>query len=193
LELPFEETWSDTCRLLERPLVKGKRLDEIDGLLRPMERELHGKVVLEGGRFYVKSTAGELEVHLVAEGLRKLATIAQLMANGSLSNKSSLFWDEPEANLNSKIIKQVARTILQLCQAGVQIFLATHSLFLMRELEILLKDQDFSHPVDRFIGLYSQKSGVRVEQGETFSDMGEIVALHEELSQSDRFMESERS
>ena len=193
MELPFEETWSDTCRLLERPLAKGRRLDEISDLLQPMERDLDGSVVLEGGRFYIKSEAGKLEVHLVAEGLRKLAMIAQLMANGSLIGRSSLFWDEPEANLNPKIIKQVARTILQLCRIGVQVFVATHSLFLMRELEILLKHEEFAGTATRFIGLHPRKSGVRVEQGETPYDMGEIAALHEELSQSDRFMASERS
>ena len=193
MELPFEETWSDTCRLLERPLAKGKRLSAVGYLLHPMEDILEGKVVLEGGRFYIKSEVGKLEVHLVAEGLRKLGMIAQLIANGSLIGESSLFWDEPEANLNSKIIKQVARTILQLCRTGVQVFVATHSLFLMRELEILLKEKEFAETATRFIGLHPKKSGVRVEQGETFYDMGEIVALREELSQSDRFMVSERS
>ncbi len=193
MELPFEETWSDTCRLLERPLAKGRRLDEVNELLRPMERELDGKVILEGGRFYIKSEAGKLEVHLVAEGLRKLAMIAQLMSNGSLIGKSSLFWDEPEANLNPKLIKQVARTILQLCRSGVQVFVATHSLFLMRELEILLKHKEFEGTTTRFIGLHPGRGGVRVEQGESTYDMGEIAALQEELSQSDRFMASERS
>ena len=69
--------------------------------------------------------------------------------------------------------------------------MATHSLFLMRELEILLK-KEFAGIPTRFIGLHSGKSGVKVEQGETAYDMGKIVALHEQLSQSDRFMASER-
>ncbi len=43
-----------------------------------------------------------MEMHLVAEGLRKLAMIARLIANGSLVDKVSLFWDEPEANPESE-------------------------------------------------------------------------------------------
>ena len=206
LDLPFEETWSDTCRLLEKPLAKGKRLDEIAELLRPMEGILEGKVILEGGRFYIKSEVGKLEVHLVAEGLRKIGMIAQSIANGSLVGQSSLFWDEPEANLNPKIIKQVAQTILRLCLLDVQVFIATHSLFLMRELEVLLKNKEFAGVATRFIGLHSKRSHsdhqgplrvsrgvVKINQGETFYDMGEITSLQEELSQSDRFMDSERS
>src|SRR5207249_4414241 len=75
-ELPFEETWRDTCLLLGAPLAKGPRLTEIQRLLDPLEDQLGGKVVLDDGRFYVKTPTGNLEAHLVAEGLRKLAMIA---------------------------------------------------------------------------------------------------------------------
>ena len=63
--------------------------------------------------------------------------MARLIATGSLLDKGYLFWDEPESNLNPKIIKRVAKTILQVAQSGIQVFIATHSLFLMRELHIL--------------------------------------------------------
>ena len=83
----------------------------------------------------------------MAEGLRKLAMIARLIATGSLIGTGSLFWDEPEANLNPKVIKNVARTILQLCQSGIQVFVASHSLFLMRELDILLRPANSTRSV----------------------------------------------
>ena len=125
------------------PLARGPRLAEITRLLDPLEDQLGGKVVLDQDRFYLKTQIGNMEAHLVAEGLRKLAMIARLIATGSLIGTGSLFWDEPEANLNPKVIKQVARTILQLCQSGIQVFVASHSLFLMRELDILLKTDEF--------------------------------------------------
>jgi len=187
-ELPFEETWRDTCVLLGAPLAKGRRLGEINELLRPLEEVLGGKVVLEDGRFYVRSDAGKLEAHLVAEGFRKLAMIAQLIATGSLIGTGRLFWDEPEANLNPKIITRVARTILQLCKSGIQVFAASHSLFLLRELDILLKTDEFSDVPARFFGLHPSKDGVTVEQGDTVDDIGPIDALQEELSQSDRYL-----
>jgi energy-coupling factor transporter ATP-binding protein EcfA2 len=186
--LEFEETWRDTCLLLGAPLAKGRRSAEIDELLRPLEKELGGKVVLENGRFYVKSEAGKLEAHLVAEGIRKLAMIAQLIVTGSLTGKGSLFWDEPEANLNPKIIKRVAMTMIQLSRLGIQVFVATHSLFLMRELDILLKSDEFSGLNARFFGLHAQGDEVRVQQGETVDDIGTIDALQEELGQTDRYL-----
>lgn len=171
---------------------RGKRLSGIEELLRPLELVLGGKTVLENGRFHVKYDAGKLEAHLVAEGLRKLAMIAQLIVTGSLTGKGSLFWDEPEANLNPKIIKLVARTILQLCQSGIQVFVATHSLFLLRELDILLRAPEFRKLERWFFGLHPNDDGVQVHQGESIDDIGSIDALDEELNQSDRYLAEER-
>jgi len=148
-------------------------------------------VILEDGRFYLKMDISKLEAHLVAEGLRKLAMIARLIATGSLIGTGSLFWDEPDANLNPKVIKRVARTILQLCRSGIQVFVATHSLFLMRELDILLKTEGFTDVKARFFGLHPGDDGVTVQQGDTVDDIGTIDALQEELSQSDRYLATE--
>jgi energy-coupling factor transporter ATP-binding protein EcfA2 len=190
-ELPFEETWRDTCVLLGAGLAKGPRLNDIRNLLEPLEERLEGKVILDDGRFYLRTNSGNIEAHLVAEGLRKLAMIARLIATGSLTGTGSLFWDEPEANLNPKVIKEVARTILQLCISGIRVFVASHSLFLIRELDILLKADDFKAVKARFFGLHPSADGVMLEQGDTVDDIGTIDALQEELSQSDRYMEAE--
>ncbi len=190
-EIPFEETWRDTCILLGAGLAKGPRLSKIRELLDPLEEQLEGKVILDEGRFYLKTSTGTFEAHLVAEGLRKLALIARLIATGSLVGTGSLFWDEPEANLNPKIMKRVARTILQLCLSGIQVFVASHSLFLIRELDILLKSDEFKAVKARFFGLHPGANGVIVEQGDTVDEIGRIDALDEELNQSDRYMEVE--
>jgi ABC-type lipoprotein export system ATPase subunit len=190
--LPFEETWKDTCSRLGAPLAKGPRESRIRQLLEPLERAMDGYVDVDSaGRFYLVSGAGNLEVHLVAEGLRKLAMIARLIATGQLIDKGCLFWDEPDANLNPRIIKLVAQTILHLCGNGIQVFVATHSLFLMRELDILLRTPDFHGTSARFFGLESGDDGVEVHQGKTIDDVGDIASLDEELMQSDRFLDSE--
>ncbi len=190
--LQFEETYRDTCLLLGVPLAKGPRVTHIKELLAPIENAMDGKVESDStGRFYLRSQSGNMEMHLVAEGLRKLAMLARLIATGQLVEKGFLFWDEPEANLNPKIIKTVARTILHLCQNGIQVFVATHSLFLMRELDILLQMPEFAKTGRRFFGLHETDSAVDVQQGDSVDDIGEIAALQEELSQSDRHLEAE--
>jgi energy-coupling factor transporter ATP-binding protein EcfA2 len=187
--LPFEETWRDTCLLLGAPLARGTREATIKEMLEPLEVALGGSVYESGGHFYVKRGKANTEVHLVAEGLRKLAMLARLIATGSLVDKGSLFWDEPEASLNPKLIKDIARVIVHLSQSGIQVFVATHSLFLLRELHILQQGQSLD---TRCFGLRLERDEkVHVEAGSSMDDIGSIASLDEELQQSQRYLDSE--
>jgi energy-coupling factor transporter ATP-binding protein EcfA2 len=192
--LEFEETWRDTCVLLGAPAVRGPKEKRAKELLEPLEEAMGGKVELnKHGRFYLNIPGqGRMEMPLVAEGHRKLAMIARLIATGSLLDKGYLFWDEPETNLNPKLIKDAARTILHLSRNGIQVFIATHSLFLMRELDILQQSDSFQGTAARYIGLLAEDDGVIVQQGRSIDDIGAITALDEELSQSDRYLGVER-
>ncbi len=188
--LEFEETWRDTCVLLGQPAVRRASEKKAAILLAPLESAMGGKVVLDSnGRFYLKGPGvGNMEMHLVAEGWRKFCMLAQLIANGALLDKGYLFWDEPEANLNPVIVQLVARSIIDLAEAGIQVFIGTHSLFLLRELEILLQTRVPGLDVT-FIGLHSSPSGTEAMQGPELSDIGDIAALEASLQQSDRYLE----
>ena len=75
-----------------------------------------------------------MEAPLMAEGLRKIGVIAYLLTTGKLTEKGIIFWDEPEANLNPRLIKSVAALLVKLAECGIQVILGTHSLFLLKEL-----------------------------------------------------------
>lgn len=122
---------------------------------------------------------------LVAEGLRKLAMLARLISTGVLLEKGYLFWDEPETNLNPKLIKVLAASIMQLCQQGIQVFIATHSYFLLKELDLLSKQHSVAQ---RFLSLVSSGNGgaVTLQQAKHLLDLETVVALDEELAQYDR-------
>ncbi|HEY8386275.1 MAG TPA: AAA family ATPase [Porticoccaceae bacterium] len=192
-QLEFEETWRDTVSLLGAPSVKGPREQSAARLLEPLEAALGGKVVMDSqtARFYLKVPGeGQMEMPLVAEGLRKFAMLARLISTGSLLDKGYLFWDEPETNLNPKLIKLIAASIVNLAAQGIQVFVATHSLFLLREFEIQLdacaKD---NKPVNaRFFGLHAAPDGVGLEQADDLAGIGAITALEESLLQSDRYL-----
>lgn len=187
--LEFEETWRDTCALLGWPLKRGAKEKRVNDLLGPLEEVMGGNVELDkNGRFYLRTTDGRLEMPLVAEGIRKLAMLARLIATGALLDNGYLFWDEPEANLNPRIIKQVARSIVDLGAEGIQVFIATHSLFLLRELDLLLAKGGKKYHA-RFFGLQRTDDGVRIEQGPSVDDIGAIAVLDEELEQSTAYLE----
>ena len=191
--LEFEETWKDTCVLLGAPALRGPREKRVKELLSPLENAMGGEIELDkNGRFYLRIRGqGRMEIPLVAEGWRKLAMLARLIATGSLLDKGYLFWDEPDANLNPKLIKEVTLTILHLCHSGVQVFIATHSLFLLRELHIQLQNPEVQGTGGRFFGLQLGDNGIDVQQGDSIDDIGAIASLDEELIQSDRYLETE--
>ena len=188
--LEFEETWRDTCLLLGKPLQRGPKEQRIRELMGPLEAAMDGTIELDkNGRFYLRNASGRMEMPLVAEGMRKLAMLARLIATGALLDKGCLFWDEPEANLNPRLIRQIARSIVTLSKSGIQIFMATHSLFLLREIEMLLANEEFADVQSRFFSLEKCSDGVVVSQADSIEEIGEIASLDEELAQSDRYLE----
>ncbi len=181
---PFEETWVDTCRLLRFPVLKGPKAKTAKKLLEPLEEAMGDRVIMDNnsGRFYL----GKMEAPLVAEGMRKFMMIAHLVATGSLLDKGYLFWDEPESNLNPKLIKVAAKIIFELSQQNIQVFIATHSLFLLRELEILQNNESQAH----YFSLIKDDAGlIQIQQGKCLDDLDTIVALDENLAQSERYLQ----
>jgi len=185
--LEFDETWFDTSMLLGLPPLR-QLSPSLGAELGLLERLMDGRVELDpSGRFQLVSMTGDKrEIALVAEGIRKLGVIARLIATGAIEKGATLFWDEPETNLNPKLIKEVARVIVALSRFGVQVCVATHSLFLLRELEMLLSKSPALEL--RCFGLSPSATGVSISQGDSFEAMGSIAILEEELAQSDRFL-----
>ena len=167
-EVSFDETYADLCRALGL-----QRLRERPALLERTESLLGGTVRLEGERFYVKLGVEEFEAHLVGEGLRKIATVAQLIANGSLTRDSVLFWDEPEAGLNPQMIADIAEFIRGLAAWGVQIFIATHDYLLSRRLSLAAGSRLPPVVPARFFSLHRERPDdpVVVQPGETLEEL----------------------
>lgn len=187
--LEFEETWRDTCSLLGAPSIRGPREKLVAKLMLPLEEAMDGKVIVEAntGRFYLQHSGQKLEMPLVAEGLRKLAMLARLISTGVLLEQGYLFWDEPESNLNPKLIKILAKVILSLAEQGIQIFIASHSLFLLREIEVLART-DYASVARRYFGLSQGEEGTVLEQADELEHIQTLVLLDEELEQSDRYL-----
>jgi len=193
--IEIDETYADLCRALEAPLLRGPRLKETDSLLAPIEDLLGGTIRNENGRFYlVQKGSGKFEISLVAEGFRKLGAVAYLLANGSLSNQSVLFWDEPETNLNPAYIGKVAEMLVKISESGTQVFVATHSLFLLRELSMLTEKAP-----SRFFSLSDKSADLAAEwerrstivsQGDSADEIDPIAALEAEIEQNERYLQS---
>ncbi len=190
-EFQFDETYRDLALNLSANKLKNPP-QFIKHDLKQLHSDVGGGLKLEGGKFYLVTTGSKpREITLVAEGVRKIATLLHLLENGSLDVGDTLFWDEPESNLNPKLVKDVALALIFLCKNGIQVVIGTHSLFLLREIEILTNKKQFKDIPQRYFALGKQDDSVIVQQGNAVDDINPFVMLDEELAQSDRFMTSD--
>ena len=185
-ESSFDETYYDLAVALNALPLRGPTQTDIKSLLLPLEKAV-GKsrnVTQENGRFYVRLPEGKLEAHLVSEGLRKLAGLLYLINNGSLTKNGILFWDEPEANLNPKLIMIVVDVLKILAASGVQIFIATHDFLLSQELSLLSEYKSETNV--KFFSLIKGKNGIEVESAESLVDIEHDPILDEFAAHYDR-------
>lgn len=77
---------------------------------------------------------------MTAEGFRKIGVLQRLLGNGSLNPGTAgpLLWDEPESNLNPKLMKDLVLALLELARNGQQIILATHDYVLLKWFDVLI-------------------------------------------------------
>ena len=138
----FDEVYRDLLDRAYLPLLRGAPDAERRPLLNRLRRELGGSILVEDEEFYWKGAHGKLEFTLLAEGLRKLGLLWLLIQNGVLLEGSVLFWDEPEANLNPKLLEPLVAVILELQRSGVQVFIATHDYVLLKQFDLQQKNGD---------------------------------------------------
>jgi predicted ATPase len=162
-EIEFDETYYDGCLALGTPRYRGPRRELVENLAIQLRAALGGRAKLTGDRFYVKfdGDRAPMEAHLVAEGLRKIATLERLVINGSLVQRGYLFWDEPEANLNPRLTAIVADILRELAMNGVQVFLTTHDYLLTKHLDLLAARKQ--KPPTRFFLFRRPTKGAPVE------------------------------
>lgn len=184
-KIPIDQTYPDLLRLLAVSPLNLPMPQTLDVQVKLM-RLIGGSVEEESGRYFLSgSEQPRVEMNMVAEGVRKFATLYKLLANGTLTPETTLFWDEPEANLNPGLLREMAVVLTELAKAGFQIILATHSLFLLKELHILARQE---HKPVRYFGLSAEPGGATtVATADNLELLPDIVALDAELDQSDRF------
>jgi energy-coupling factor transporter ATP-binding protein EcfA2 len=190
-EIKLDATYRDLAMALNSPkLTQPPRM--LVEALAALKTELGGSLHLEKGRLiFIDHDGNRTEGPLMAEGFAKLATLLLLFERGIISEKGeTLFWDEPETGLNATYIRLAAAVMVDMAKEGLQVILATHNLFLMREIEVLGRQEKYKTVPQHYIALSNAPDGIHVSQGESLIDIDPIVLLDEDLAQSDRYMET---
>jgi ABC-type lipoprotein export system ATPase subunit len=154
----FEEVYADIIDRVFLGSLKGPTDSTRKKLLEILQRSMDGKVLSKNEEFFLKSKQGDIEFTLLAEGIRKLALLWVLIQNGTLINGSILFWDEPETNLNPRLMRTVVEILIELQRMGVQIFLTTHDYVILKEFDLQTDERDEII----FHSLYRDREGTEI-------------------------------
>lgn len=189
--IDFEEMYYDLAKLLDRPLSKGPNTAEQNQVLSNLEDIMKGQIIQKNKKFYFKIKGeGEFEMGLLSDGYRKLSMLIYMILSGSLNKNTILFWDEPETNMNPKMIRPIVQVMVALAQMGVQIFVSTHDYFIQQEFNMIAsypklnpKNLDI-----RFISLYRDKKthDIHYEIEKSVSDLKHNAIMEEFDAMYDR-------
>ena len=113
-----------------------------------------------------------------------------LILSGSLNKDTVLFWDEPETNMNPKMIRPIVQALTALAKMGVQIFVTTRDYFVQQEFNMLSMYPELNpEQLDiRVMSLYRdfQTGEVNYEMSQTASDLKHNAIMQEFDAMYDR-------
>jgi len=153
----YDDTYYDLVKSLDKPIAREEALSkEFKEADKELQESLDGELKQqENGSFRFEKDQQSFSISLTAEGVKKIGIINQLLKNKTIDKNTILIIDEPEVALHPSIIEKVAKILFDLSQVGVQIFIATHSYFILKSFQLLA----YEHNKDVFFFNLDKKEG----------------------------------
>jgi predicted ATPase len=138
LRLPgFDDTYLDLIRSLVLPNIPGNIQEDLKGVNQELASLFQGQIEqVAEGEFVFKRAGQDYSMPLTAEGIKKIGIISTLIRNRQLNSTSVLFMEEPETALHPQAVRKLVAMMIQMAKAGIQIFLATHNYFVLKQIYI---------------------------------------------------------
>lgn len=142
----FDDTYLDLARALSVPEARGRKIPEFGRARKLLKEFLGGRVVLDHRkqRWTFRQGGSTFSIGTTSEGVKKAAILATLLGNQYLTRDSAVFIDEPESALHPAAISTFMDVIRMLSSCGMQIFLATHSYFVIKKMFVLSTRHDMA-------------------------------------------------
>ncbi len=133
----FDDTYLDLIKALNIPTTSGRVATELSIVNKNLEDLFEGKIEQTGQNeqpFIFKKGNHQFAMQQTAEGIKKIGILTTLITNRQLGKGTILFMDEPETALHPDAIRQMVEMLVAMSKAGVQIFIASHSYFVIKQL-----------------------------------------------------------
>lgn len=144
LHIPgFDDTYLDLIKALVIPTQKGKITEELKEVNQKLEDLFEGHIEQgDDDDFVFKKGNIEFQMQLTAEGIKKIGILTTLIRNRQLNANSLLFLDEPETALHPEATRELVEMLMLMAKAGIQIFIATHNYFVLKQLYLSANRDD---------------------------------------------------
>ncbi len=133
----FDDTYLDLIKALSLETTRGRVATEFSQVNKSLEDLFEGKIEQTGQKeqpFVFKKGNQQFAMQQTAEGIKKIGILTTLITNRQLGKGTILFMDEPETALHPDAVRQMIEILVAMSKAGVQIFLASHSYFVIKQL-----------------------------------------------------------
>ena len=155
----FDKTYVDLVRALSKTL-KGRNFKEFSDARKSLTDAIGGRLEYDESLkewLFRDAERHVIEINLTSEGIKRLSILDLLLGNHYLTRESVVIIDEAEANLHPALVHRFMEILVMLAKAGLQIFLSSHSYFVIKSLYVLAHQQQISIPTISF-----EEDGVNV-------------------------------
>lgn len=137
----FDDTYYDLAKALRISPSRGKNFAVFSDARKVVSDVIDGKVDYDenSGKWSYKNRSNQkFSVGATSEGVKKIAIMDRLLANGYLNTNSIIFIDEIESALHPKAVCQFLDMMDSIAnQMGLQIFITSHSYFVIKKLRLI--------------------------------------------------------
>ena len=143
----FDDTYYDLAKALRISPSRGKNYTVFAESRKVVGDVIDGKVDYDehSGQWYYRNKKNQkFSIGATSEGVKKIAIMDRLLANGYLNADSIIFIDEIESALHPKAVCQFLDMIDNIAnEMGIQVFITSHSYFVIKKLFLIaLKEEN---------------------------------------------------
>lgn len=146
-EFGFDDTYYDLVLALEKETQKGNNFKNFTKGKKLLNELIKGKVEYKNGQWLFKKGNMKISIHSTAEGIKKIAILDRLLSNRYITPGSIIFIDEPESVLHPKAIIEFLDIVNLLAKNNIQIFIATHSFFVLKKMMLIARKENINIPI----------------------------------------------
>lgn len=137
----FDDTYYALVKALQISPSRGRNYTVFANSRKIVNDAIDGKVDYDegNGKWFYKNTKNQkFSIGAASEGVKKIAIMDRLLANGYLDYNSIIFIDEIESALHPKAVCQFLDMIDAIANdMGLQVFITSHSYFVLKKLFLI--------------------------------------------------------